>query len=514
MRAVKWIAPALLALLAAACLALVYLKQGVEPSLFFNSDASYLPALYHDLFERGGQLRAWFLTPAPYFFPDWPLYFGMRWLTGSEYHALAGVMAAQALLMWGLAALVLRHFAATANALAASALATVMVCLAAVNGLFPYTYVMLASYHFGTFLVLLAALALMLPLLRQTAPLSRGRLAGLAMLTALTVLSDRLYLMQFALPALALLVLMRGRLPQWRPLALALLAGCVAGMLLYKWKLLVPNSVSMPWHLAPRSTGANLQALLAMGGTVGQRYPLLALYCALYYAALLSLAPGTLLNRGWRLAETGAAWMNMLALAGAAGLLLVMAVSKAPPTERYLIPAFLLPVLLGPALAWSLAAQWRGGARQRHDGAGAALLLGGALLAWPLTQVVLRSGPVQQDYYPPQIACADRIFAQYDLRHGYAGYWDASWLAMNSRRKPVVAVTEGELLEQHWITTGGNFRPRYDFAVVAVDAADRERPSEALVVRRNGPPEAVAQCGTLKMLIYPRGGLKPLAPAR
>jgi hypothetical protein len=512
MRVFNWIAPAMLALLAAACLSLVYLKQGLEPSMFFNSDASYLPALYYDLFERGGRLSAWFLTPAPYFFPDWPLYFGMRWLTGGAYQALAGVMAAQALLMWGLAALVLRHFTSAGNALAAAALATVAVCLAAVNSVFPYTYVMLASYHFGTFLAMLGALALMLPLLRQAAPPARGQLAGLGLLTALTVLSDRLYLMQFALPALALLVLMRGRVPQWRALAIALLAGCVAGVLLYKWKLLVPNGVGMPWRFGLRNAGANVQALAGIVAAVGARYPLLALCCALYYALLLSLAPGTLANRGWRLKETGAAWLHLLALAGTAGLVLLMAVAKAPPTERYLIPAFLLPLLLGPALAWSLVAQLRGAAQRRHDGV--ALLLGGALLAWPLTQVVLKSGPIQRSYYTEQIACADRIMAQYDLRHGYGGYWDATWLAMNSRRKPVMAITEGELLEQHWITTGENFRPRYDFALVAMDDSDKERPSQALVVKHNGPPEVVAACGTLKMLIYPRGGLKPLAPIK
>lgn len=512
MRVFKWIAPALLALLAAACLALVYLKQGLAPPLFFNSDASYLPALYRDLFEHGGRLGAWYLTPAPYFFPDWPLYFGLRWLTGGVYPALAAVMAVQVLLMWGLASLLVRHFTTTANALAAAALATMAICLAAVNGVFPYTYVMLASYHFGTFLVALASLALMPPLLRRTAPVARGTLAGLGLLTALTVLSDRLYLMQFALPALALLVLMRGRVPQWRPLALALLAGCAAGVLLYKWKLLVPNAVGMPWHMSPRSAGANLQALAGIAAAVARRYPLLALCCALYYASLLALAPGTLLRRGWRLHETGAAWTQMLALAGGAGLLLVLTLSRDGPTDRYLIPAFLLPLLLGPALAWSLAAQWRGEAVRRRGGW--PLLLGAALLVWPLSQVVSRSGPLQREYYPDDLACADRVFAQYDLRHGYAGYWDAAWVAMNSRRKPVVAVAGIDLREHRWITSAGNYLPRYDFALVASDAADINRPSAAVVAERNGPPLAVAQCGLLRILVYPRDGLQPLASPR
>lgn len=213
------------------------MKQGITAALFFNADASYLAALYYDLFECGGRLSAWFLTPAPYFFPDWPLYFGLRWVSGAVYPALAGVMALQALLLWGLSALLLRRFTSTANALAA-ALGTVLICLPALHGIFPYTYVMLAGA------------ALLLPLLNQ--PATRGQLAALLALTTLMVLSDRLYLLQFVLPALALLVLLRARLSNWCPLALVLLAGCVAGVLLYKLKLLVANGVSLPWHLAPQ----------------------------------------------------------------------------------------------------------------------------------------------------------------------------------------------------------------------------------------------------------------------
>ncbi|MES2349239.1 MAG: hypothetical protein V4641_16885, partial [Pseudomonadota bacterium] len=161
---------AALALLASGCMTLVYLKQGIAPGLFFNSDALYLPALYYDLFERGGQLRQWFLTPAPYFFPDWPLYFGLRALTGDVYRALAGVMALQALLLWGLAALIVRRFTGGANALAAAAVALAAVCWGGLNGAFPYTYIMLASYHFGTFLALLLSLAWLLPLLQRPQP--------------------------------------------------------------------------------------------------------------------------------------------------------------------------------------------------------------------------------------------------------------------------------------------------------------------------------------------------------
>lgn len=500
----------LLALLGVAGMTMLYLQLAVDTEFFFSSDALYLPALYDNVVEQGGRLKQWYLTPAPYFFPDWPLYFGLRWLAGGTYIAMAAMMAAQAAALWLLAALTARRYAAPPQALAAATLATVVACQAAAAGYFPYTYIMLGSYHFGTFLLVLAGLLALLPLLHAR-PVTRGAQAGLALLVAVTVLSDRLYGLQFVLPALGLLLLMRDRVPNWRRLCAALLAGCVAGVLLYKFKLLVPNSVSMPWKLAPARLGANLLDLLSIFNTLRAQSAPLAWYCALYYALLLTLAPGTLLGRGrWRLADTEAAWLGMFSLCGTAGLLLVMAISSAPATTRYLIPALLLPLVLGPLL---LAACW-------PRGAGAhgylPLTLAALLALWPLAGRVAASGPLRHEYYPETIACIDRVLAQYDLRHGYAGYWDAGWLSMNSQRRPTVAPVKQDLTRLKWITTMDNFRERYDFALVAADGGDGAnganvgdggRPSRSVVTGRNGAPQAVVACGPLQVLAYPGGGL-------
>ncbi|WP_166106389.1 hypothetical protein [Duganella aceris] len=492
----------LLALLGVAGMTVVYLQLAVDTEFFFSSDALYLPTLYDNVIEQGGRLKRWYLTPAPYFFPDWPLYFGLRWLAGTTFHAMAALMAVQALALWGLAALLARRAMAWTPALAGATLATVAVCAAAAGGAFPYAYVMLGSYHFGTFLLVLAGLLMLLPLLAER-PVTRGAQAGLALLVAVTVLSDRLYGLQFVLPSLGLLVLMRARVPHWRRLCAALLAGCVAGVLLYKFKLLVPNSVSMPWKLAPARLGVNLGDLLAMFDTLRAQCAPLAWYCALYYALLLTLAPGTLLNRGrWRLAGLEAAWLGMFSLCGTAGLLLVMAISSAPATTRYLIPAALLPLVLGPLL---LAAQWP----RRAAAHGYLPLTLAALLAlWPLAGKVAASGPLRQAYYPETVACVDRVLALYSLQHGYGGYWDAGWLAMHSRQRPTVAPVKADLAPLKWITTLDNFRDNYDFALVAADAADGERPQPSLVTARSGAPQAAVTCGPLQVLAYPSGGLR------
>ncbi|HEX5342865.1 MAG TPA: hypothetical protein VFX55_10250, partial [Duganella sp.] len=208
----------LLALLAVAGMTVIYLQQAVDPLMFFNSDAMYLPALYHDVVVRGNPFSQWYLTPAPYFFPDWPLYFAARTLTGTTYHALAALMAVQALALWALSALIVRRYTSTPRALAAATAATAVVCFAASRAIYPFAYVMLGSYHFGTFLLVLAGLLLMLPQL-QRQRVAPAALAGLALLMAVAILSDRLYALQFLLPAIGIAILQRKTVLGWRRLS-------------------------------------------------------------------------------------------------------------------------------------------------------------------------------------------------------------------------------------------------------------------------------------------------------
>lgn len=495
----------LLALLAVAGMTVIYLQQAVDPLMFFNADALYLPALYHDVVVRGNPFSQWYLTPAPYFFPDWPLYFAARALSGTTYHALAALMAVQALALWTLSALIARRYTSMPRALAIASAATAVVCFAASRAIYPFAYVMLGSYHFGTFLLVLAGVLLMLPQL-QRQRIAPATLAGLALLMAVAILSDRLYALQFLLPAIGVAILLRKDVPCWRRLSLALLAGCVAGVLLFKLKLLVANSVSMPWKLAPANAGVRLQELAEIFGTVNQQCAPLAWFCVLYYAVLLTLAPGTLLGKGrWRLTQPEAAWLGLFNLSATGGLLLVMVLSSAPATTRYLIPAALLPLVLGPVLMF---AQWRDSQPPVQELVRSLLLGVAALAGAGMAHTVSAGGALKTEYYPEQIACIDRVLAQYDAQHGFSGYWDAGWLAMNSHRLPTVAPVKPDLQPLKWITTMSNYRAGYDFALAAPGQSDGDRPAQATVIARIGAPQAVASCGAINVLIYPRGSAR------
>ena len=54
-----------------------YISEPPAQNRLFDSDALYLPTLFSDIFANNGQIKDWFLTPAPYFFPDFPMFFSV-----------------------------------------------------------------------------------------------------------------------------------------------------------------------------------------------------------------------------------------------------------------------------------------------------------------------------------------------------------------------------------------------------------------------------------------------------
>ena len=126
----------------------LFMAQADTWMLFFT-DVLYIPAIYHDLFILKNSFSGWALTPAPYFFPDMPLYAIARFLTGSMVGAvtLSGVV--QFVLLY---AGFVRLVALWQKELAGVSLAFLFVSVA-VFYFQPFYTLYLLSMHSGVFLV-------------------------------------------------------------------------------------------------------------------------------------------------------------------------------------------------------------------------------------------------------------------------------------------------------------------------------------------------------------------------
>ena len=89
-----------------------YISEPPAKNRLFDSDALYLPTLFSDIFANNGQIKDWFLTPAPYFFPDYPIFFLVYLVGATPYSQIIAFALIQAALTFFAIWLVAR---ATAN---------------------------------------------------------------------------------------------------------------------------------------------------------------------------------------------------------------------------------------------------------------------------------------------------------------------------------------------------------------------------------------------------------------
>jgi hypothetical protein len=498
-----------LALSLAALASLIALYVGGHPfqSALVNSDAFYLPTLFDDLFAGGGRLRDWYLTPAPYFFPDFVLYLP-AYLLGADTYQQVLLFALLQLGLIGVAILFIARNALPGNRSAAAALAFVILVWLAVNGEPPLSLLAVSAHHGGAFLALLAALALWLRIDADDCSRAtlRMRLA-LCLLTLSTVLSDALFVVQAIVPLVGAALLCRGDgriVNVARRLALPVLVASLLGFKAYK--RVVAKPMRYDTHFGLGHLKQNVHALRGMFDPVFSSAPLLGVavvaFAAFGLVCLLRCIAGrpAWLPRALHLLVV----FSTLSMAGAVlSLAFSLDLTLAP---RYLMPVFALPVIVGSLLL----AHWLG-KRFAAPGQVAAALCSASLAVAGWHAMAARAGAAR--FYGPDLACIDDALADPSLRNGIAQYWDAKRIQAVSRRHLTLAQYESDLAEMRWITSERFFQPSYDFAIVD----DREKPEFTLPRDRlaaiNGEPARSVRCGDRTVLIYGHGKLRVTNPS-
>ena len=114
-----------------ACIVLSYLAgHPFRAYLIENSDLLYLPALFADVLSGGGRIADWYLTPAPYFFPDYPIYFGAYAAGWDTYSRIVLFSVAQTMLVFAAVWLLAKQVEAPAAFILAVTVTIALVWLA------------------------------------------------------------------------------------------------------------------------------------------------------------------------------------------------------------------------------------------------------------------------------------------------------------------------------------------------------------------------------------------------
>jgi hypothetical protein len=257
------IADVALALFVCWTAARVYLSHyGVGNALSSDNVMPYV--LFDDLFHRQIGIGGFLWPESPFYFPDTVL----AWILYTTCGALLPAVTAYAWINSTLFVLLVRsvllraNIAAPAGARAAWLIFVALwlaVCLLGVRtgtswfGQF-YAYVFVPNNHSGTLLGVLAGLALILAVNEES---QTARLLMLALLCLAMLPSDRLFEIQFMLPAIAYCTLRcRGCAARWHCHAALLLAILLAGAEAMRW--LIPSD-TMKWVAGMAGTAPGFQ---------------------------------------------------------------------------------------------------------------------------------------------------------------------------------------------------------------------------------------------------------------
>lgn len=458
--------------------------------IFVNSDALYMPALYQDLFVHRTGVSVWHLNGAPNFFPEMFLFFPLMALLKSTTLTIMVYGVLQMLLILYLMDRLLRLFYGKIHPLTRYLvfLFYLLIPLSAVlnEGHLIPSQLLLAGYHAGYFINGLMAALLSLTYLKKG---DWRMLLLLGMLTVAAVISDKLFIMGFVAPVIlySLLHLFRKGKNQRYWVLIALIGPCTL-LALFSYRMLnftaaidmistgtkmfqfdkIPEamgnflhhmrSILIDYPLQRILVVATLLFILAspvylilylvkylrrrLDPTRENAYaPVLYLFLFVLLILLTPILNGYYVNRA--LIRYNYAGLVM----GAAGFVCLAAAFLSPFSLSARLKKYFSPVTTALLLALLL-----GTGVKNHALAGLRNYL---------------------DYYPEDVRILDELKAEHGLKYGLAGYWQAKYSTMFSRKQlRLYSIGDGtfkpsyHVTNENWYHDGGkglHANPSFNF---------------------------------------------------
>lgn len=498
----KTVLPLILLAVAIAGVILTYEAGHPFHSYLFNSDALYLPVLFQDIFERSGRFSDWFLTPAPYFFPDYLLYLPGYLITESTQaqvltFALLQIICTTVALYRVAKAVDNPHPAST------SIIISIFLIWLSINAKEPFVELLTSAFHFGAFLSALILVALWLELAKdQKTSLDRLALAmGMCALAFLTTLSDNLFLVHTIAPFFVASILLQhaSLLRKRLTLPIAVLGAAVLGSLAYHY--VVTHNTRVSAEIGLTKFASNAGELLHLAEGLFRQYPwvgaLFFIHLALGVAAFVACARKKELMR---LPQPLLLLLAFSFLSQGSLITVLLCMTNIPIAPRYLITVLIWPLIVSMFTASHLL-----GRRSYWIGIASCLIPTSLLLVEGMNSYKAKT---KDPFYSEQLACIDKAVAARSLQNGIAQYWDAKYLQSFSRSKLTLAQHAPDLSEVKWITSEKFFQDRYDFAIISKNPNTPGQLPERSIIAINGKPAETLECGNYKIMIYGKDKLR------
>ena len=471
----------------------------------FDADSIQMPAVFADIFERGGSFADWTIAPAPAIVPEYGMY-ALAYLVGVNLFGRVLVYSLiQVSLLWVLV-FILGRAVGIKNALVASSVTVTLMMLLCLLTVRNFLQVLQSAFHFGGFLMQLVLFSLVF--LAWRAHQRRRRwtfVAVIALLVAVGSFNDALFVVQAVVP-LALIVATGAALRriEWREGLIFVAVISSFAFVGYKlYPRLMPHPISNVRGLDLLGAGRDLSEFgsdfAVSGVSMVVAITLIVTTCALGVCSLSLLVRRN--QVGWLsfLANDGIRVLAAIGLLGSATTVVAMFITSAGLSARYLLPLYYWPCILVPMIIVELRSKWMPGLA-----AAVALAFGLASTGVGLSAVV-KNG-VHTDYYPDWVACIDQAAQEFGVKHALGTYWVTKPVQELSRSEITVTNLADVRGQEFWIASDKNQFDSYD---AFIDDKRNPTPEFLQDIREiAGTPVTTVKCSRATITIYEPGAIK------
>ncbi len=480
--------------------------MGINPKGFMNSDTLYMPTIYRDLFVESNGLRGWNFNSAPNFFPEMIVYIIVRFFSGDFLTANVAYGVVQVWMMMALVNLIFKQLVPEKHILISTisnllfSICFLMVHFTRVIDI-PF-YLTTTAYHTGAFVLQLAA---MLLILKLWSSYEKKYAQLLFVISLLGVISDKLFIFYFSLPALifALIYFLKKEKKLAYKFAFLNLAPVVLGVVIFK---LIKSSRYIRFTSPHKSIGlqSSLDSLVMMKRQFIDYMVAMDMRTTFILLALFSFALIILIL----VKDRKKPFLNpllkayFLFLVCNAGLVTIVPIAAGNyigyDTLRYNVTVLYYLLFALPLVLYILI-----GAKLKGRKVISYLLPIGSLYLAVLavTNIDKEGLNGYLNYYPDNVRKMDEVARKEGLSMGVGGYWSSHYISMLSRENIKVFAAFPNLNPHfHGVNTSLYFRDDalFDFVIL-----DRFLDQDSYDTWLNSKGELLPYEGT-KVIKYPK----------
>lgn len=461
------------------------------------SDTMYLPTLYKDLVIDGGNYSDWYLTPAPYFFPDIFLYFIASLFTGYFYHSNIVFILFQLLLLFLFLYILYKSVYRQGLACLIAAVVTAIFYMVPTS---ISTLLIKGGWHYGVTLSGVMVLSAIVSVL-CTNRLSKVNGVFIFIVSALIVASDKLFVVQFSGPMVFALVTLKIfyklEMKIFLKLLIIIFSSILTGYLIAK--LLIVNQTAYPISYSLSHVFENYPILASKFIKYFQSNYVFVSFNLLIVIYLFFNSILTFFGKS----SHQSLMMNFCSVFYAAMTFLIIAIlllSDLEMANRYLIPIFMLPVMILPLIIGENLNKRGFPLNKVYFYLGVLSLI--ISIGWSLNK--LSGFKYKDDYYPNYIQCIDHFLDDKNVKYGIGNYWVSKRFSMLNKTGYKVVNVSPNLKPIHRISTAGWDQEVYDFVIY--NKRWNNNPKLSKILSRNDNPRfSKTSCGFIEIYYFADG---------